>query len=401
MLKKHILALVFVSYCLLAFIQAEDRKVEISLNPACNISNCSQPNENGSYSSLLHVKLTGQNDAVHLMYSNLGSFSVMLFRTSPNAQLTIDWLNLLSGESALMLGSIKFNEQPLDTAGYEFPSVFEFDDRNGTADMTKTPANDFFEHKTSNWVWKEFKTQNDTSGVFEAFYPNLNGSFRFVLRYPGKEDRNTDLPHLLLNDQSSSIEFVIDSIEPRFNMSKFGLNVVYLTSLNQVQTSSKRTIDDEYTPGTFKIWNAEISDSSNSSVVRNFLQWKPVFYFSDPKSLENSTITRQYDLVEKSALSSGLGQVFFDSGVNFTAMNISYGLEGDEKDGYFYKQTNYSSWTFSVGLSRPPVEKMSIVVTVVIIVGFGLPAAVILIGLVVMIAKKLRGSRQSEFRPLD
>ncbi len=82
-------------------------------------------------------------------------------------------------------------------------------------------------------------------------------------------------------------------------------------------------------------------------------------------------------------------------------MNISFGIEGNEKDGYFYPNSNYSIWTFSVGVGQAPAEKMSPIVSLVIFVGFGLPALVIVIGLVVMIVKKLRRqSNYSEFQQL-
>jgi hypothetical protein len=43
---------------------------------------------------------------------------------------------------------------------------------------------------------------------------------------------------------------------------------------------------------------------------------------------------------------------------------------------------------------------MSTLVTLVILIGFGLPAVVIVVGVVVMIVKKIRGSGNSEFAPL-
>jgi len=79
---------------------------------------------------------------------------------------------------------------------------------------------------------------------------------------------------------------------------------------------------------------------------------------------------------------------------------VSFGLEGDEKNGYYYTQTNYSIWTFSVGLGAAPIEKMSFVVSLVIAVGFGLPALVIVVGLVVALVRKIRNSQYTEFREL-
>lgn len=382
--------LIVFTFALFTIIRS-DRQVSVTWNPDCSDTRCKEPNENGSYVNLVYVKLKSESDIVHLMFSNIQSFTIMLFKTSPNAKLTINWDHLLSQNSTLMRNSIQFSEKPADFGGYEIASIFEFIDYNGTADMRK--SNETYTYLTSDLYWKKFVSNESASfGVFEAFTPKTNGSFKFLINYPGKEERVKVLPHLLLKAESTSIEFQIDSIVPRSQFSKFGTNVLFLTDSIDLSISSKRTIDDEYTPGTFRLWNAETLDSDKKS--RNYLQWKPIFYFSDPKSLENSTITQQYDSRTNDQESTGLGQVFYDHERLFTSMNISFGLEGNIKDGYYYKQSNFSSWAFSVGLGSAPDEKMSPVVTLVIFVGFGLPALAIVIGLIVMIVKKIRGTSQ-------
>lgn len=380
---------IFVFFAIFNLIRT-DRQVSVTLNPDCSDPKC-KDSTNGSYVNLVYVKLTGQNDIVHLMYSNIESFTIMLFKTSLSAKLTIKWSDLLSKNSTLMKNSISFSENPIDLSGYEIPSIFEFIDYNGTADMRK--SNETYTYFTSDFHWKKFvSNDSENFGILEAFNPNENGTYKFLINYPGKEQRIKVLPHLLLKPESTSIEFQIDSVVPKSKYSKFGTNIVFLTDSIDLSIFSKRTIDDEYTPGTFRLWNAESLD--NEKKARNYLQWKPIFYFSDPKSLENSTITQQYDSRSNDQISSGLGLVFYDESKLFTSMNISFGLEGNIKDGYYYKQTNFSSWTFSIGLGSAPDEKMSPIVTLVILVGFGLPALAIVIGLVVMLVKKIRRTSQ-------
>lgn len=74
-----------------------------------------------------------------------------------------------------------------------------------------------------------------------------------MVKYPGQEKRDTDLPHLLLNPESTSIDFVVDSVDAIYNKSKFALNVVMMSNHENVAKESKRNLDDEYTPGTFKL----------------------------------------------------------------------------------------------------------------------------------------------------
>ena len=208
------------------------------------------------------------------------------------------------------------------------------------------------------------------------------------------------MPHLLLTPEASTIDFMLDSLITQFNSSKFGMNAVFLTDMAKttLTKSSEKTLDDEYTPGTFTLWSVLAKDSNAS--VSSFFQWKPIFYYFDPKSLENSTLTKQYDLKSDQSVPLGIASAFYPNSVsNLIGMNVSFGLEGDKKDGYYYSQTNYSSWTFSVGLGKAPVEKMSPIVTLVIFIGFGLPALVIVLGILFMVVKKIRGNR-SEFQPL-
>jgi hypothetical protein len=240
---------------------------------------------------------------------------------------------------------------------------------------------------------------DNSSGVFEGIESNTNGSYKFVVKFPGKDIRDKTLPHLLLTPESSTIDFVLDSLEPRFNSTKFGIGAVFLADMseNAVSKSSEKTLDDEYTPGTFTLWSVKAIDKNSS--VSSYFQWKPIFYYFDPKSLENSTLTMQYELKSGQEVPLGIGAAFYQNSASLMGMNISFGLQGDQKDGYYYSQTDFSSWTFLVGLGTPPVEKMSPIVTLVIFIGFGLPALVIVLGILFMVVKKLRGNR-SEFQRL-
>ena len=390
-----------IAQCLLltGIVLGADRTVDVEINPSCDA--CGKPDEKGSYNNLVYVKLTGESDLVHILYSNIDSFTIMLFKTDLNVTLTVNEANLLSKNASLMLNSISFSKEPIDSCGYSLPTVYEFNDVNGTADMTKIPddKDHWFLHNTADLAWKPF---NATENVFEAVEPKTNGSFKFLVKYPGKDIRDTSLPHLLLTPQASSVDVVLDSLTPRFNMTKFGLGIVFLSDMskNALARSSEKTLDDEYTPGTFTLWSVLAKDAK-ANTAQSFFQWKPIFYYYGMKSLENSTLTKQYDLVSSETVPLGIGAAFYPSStVGLAGMNVSFGLQGDEKDGYFYSSTSYSSWSFSVGLGDSPVEKMSPIVTLVIFIGFGLPALVIVGGILFMIVKKIRGNR-SEFQPLN
>ncbi len=86
--------------------------------------------------------------------------------------------------------------------------------------------------------------RHDHSGQPES----NNGSFIFNIRYYGKEKRDNELPNYLISQESSSIDFVIDSIEPKFAYSKFGVTFLFLSDLDGIRLTNKKSLDDEYTP---------------------------------------------------------------------------------------------------------------------------------------------------------
>lgn len=393
-----LLVLLFVIYELGA-----DRTVELIENPDCGKDDdCNKPNEHGSYNNLIYVKATSQNDTVHALYSTISSFSIMLFKTSTTNKLSVNWTNLLSKNESLIRDSISFSEKPYESCGYVFPTIYEFNDTNFDADMSKLPANEslWLIRNTKDLIWKQFYNNSDQSGTFEANQPGTNGSFKFVFRYTGKDQRDKYLPHLLSTQDSGSVDFIIDSVPSAFNYSKFGINVVFLSDNTQINQESLRTLDDEYTPGTFRIYNIKIADETTKQ-TDNFFQWKPIFYYYNDKTLENSTLTKQYDIKGGQSIPESIGLAFFDSNKFMSGVNVSFGIEGTAKDGYFYPSTKYSSWTFSVGLGEPPKDKISFIVSLVIFVGFGVPALVIVIGLLVMVVRKIRNSRHSDFEQLQ
>lgn len=68
-------------------------------------------------------------------------------------------------------------------------------------------------------------------------------------------------------------------------------------------------------------------------------------------------------------------------------MNISF---GKPKDGWYGQ---YLSWSAVVAYGTPIPEKLSFVVWVIIIVGFGIPMLLIIVSVVFVITRKLRAKK--------
>jgi hypothetical protein len=353
---------------------------------------------------LVYVKATGSSDTLHLLYSNIGAFSIMIFKTNLDSILSINWTNLLSNNETIMLNSIEFTVQPNQSCAYIIPKIYEFNDIHGTANLTKIPNNSTFWNvrETSKLEWKFMNsTVDNTIGYFTSKdnAGSNNGTFNFYIRYYGEEKRDIKLPHLMVSKDSTSIDFIVDSVPSTFNQSKFGINIISVSDLQNYDLKKVKSLDDEYTPGTFQIFTVETMDTQMQ--VQSFFQWKPIFYFVRTLSLEDSTETGQYILGLNRTLPLSLASAYFDSNLpKYTEFNVSFGIAGNYKDEYFYPQSNYSSWTFTTGIGTPAVEKMSSIVTLLIFIGFGLPALVIVIGTLALIIKKCKNSHRPGYESM-
>jgi len=244
-------------------------------------------------------------------------------------------------------------------------------------------------------------TKKSNIGVFEGKEPNSNGTFNFFVRYYGKVLRDTLLPHALFSDETSALDFALDSVNATFKLSKFALNVQFQSEVNGITLLNQKTLDDEYTPGTFQQWTIKVyDDKDDSQKYHNYFQWKPIFYFDKERTLENAAITKYYPIGKNENASPGINWAFYNNSIMTSSINISLGLAGDEKDGYFYPQTNYSVFTFTLGFGEPQPEKMSTVVTLTICIGFGLPAFVIVAGLFIMAVRKCKNSTRAGYETL-
>lgn len=150
---------------------AGERKVTVDWNPDCDgeKTTCNRTDERGSYTNLVHVQLTGDSDVIHLLYSDIEGFSIFFARTNLTTKLSVDWVQLLSGQRENMTQALKLSETPAEWFAYEIPDIIEFDDVNGTADMTTVGLNQTYHHLTKKFIWKMFKfNSSENFGWFEG-----------------------------------------------------------------------------------------------------------------------------------------------------------------------------------------------------------------------------------------
>lgn len=76
----------------------------------------------------------------------------------------------------------------------------------------------------------------------------------------GEGGRDEDLPHLIYNTNMTQLNFVLDKYTPAFANSRFALEVAVISNSSvhddlpdEMSIEETKSIDDEYSPGVFKV----------------------------------------------------------------------------------------------------------------------------------------------------
>ncbi|XP_064620459.1 glycosylated lysosomal membrane protein B-like [Lineus longissimus] len=380
-----------------------NRKVSMKFNPGCNMTVCTS-GVNGSFVNVAHVSAVGSQDSLHYVMSTIGKPTVLVARINNQLKdLSINWEKLLSKNISDLHNSVTFDPEPIYSFAVVFNRLIEYNDTHDDSTLAKAWSNSTKVHNFPEFKWSSaekesnttsqtivFKTSPESSNFFE------NGSLSFSIRFFNRTGREDSLPHLLFNDNMTMFDFTIDHMKPSYTNSRFALEMIMVTSDkpdDKMTVITKKSLDDEYTPGIFKI----VDWRSHPDQLGAYMQWKPVCYKKNVRTMADSTSTRMYDLQdvttipERSLASAYFGKELTERKIAMKANNISFGLTGDK----FYIDTNYTSWTAGIGYGAPSDETMSILVIAIIGAGLGIPAVIMIIGGIIVCMKKRQGQTDS------
>lgn len=90
------------------------------------------------------------------------------------------------------------------------------------------------------------------------------------MKFFGSEDHDTDIPHLLhsVNVTQMDIEFVNLTVNASIGSPRIAMELVLIaneTSTRPFTISERKTLDDEHTPGTFKLIDIVSPDGVNGT----------------------------------------------------------------------------------------------------------------------------------------
>ncbi|WAQ98923.1 GLMP-like protein [Mya arenaria] len=193
-----------------------------------------------------------------------------------------------------------------------------------------------------------------------------NGTFSIKFNAFGSEGREDQLPHLQYNENLTQFDMNIDHIMTNFTDSRFAVEILTVGGDSEPMYVDKtRSIDDEYAPGVFQIYNW--MTRSNHRDQTGFLQWKPVAYNALKRARNKATSMKHYALQDLTMDQKNQ--------VDDTIVYAFYGETVLDKSG-------------SIGYGSPPADAISTVVIIIILAGLGLPIVIIIFGGIFVCMKK-------------
>lgn len=134
----------------------------------------------------------------------------------------------------------------------------------------------------------------------------------------------------------------------------------------------------------------------HSALNQHWIQWRPVCYTSTQRDIGDSTGLYQTEIrnvSDDNILDNTLLEwLSLDLDTRFLLMkgfNVSFGVEGDG----FYRASNYTAWTLVTGHGRPVGDQFSLMVILVMAIGLGLPAIVLILGGAAIALRNHRNSK--------
>ncbi|XP_065222850.1 glycosylated lysosomal membrane protein-like [Planococcus citri] len=367
------------------------RKLSHLVNPYCN-STCG---------NLIMIKAEGPADVLYYVWDFDSKPTLTMFALPPHSNMSVDWDNYEKHKQK----SISFTSWPFYIFGVMINNIYEFNDQDDSGILHSDAAQNIkMPSQYFNWSIGGFLDDIPSNSILYYLsadgYQHENitktGVINITASVFGNDGHSEELPHLLHTENSSQVDLVIDNLTTSYDRSRFAIEYVTF-GLNdensKVRLSAKKTLDDENTPGVFILDTLRVgNDNDINQAHSGYLQWLPIVYTSSNKVVSNSTKTFEYDIVNATrslsdtVLNSSLLLDLRGFPIKVVSANISFGWSGDG----FYRRTNYSSWSFLIGIGSSPEPEFSMMVFLIIAIGLGFPTLIILGGTAFMIYRKVR-----------
>ena len=472
-------------------------RIKIKYNLECHLPQCETNDPNTSAVNLFQVMSSNPETPfkTNFIWSNIGGPPMVIATSSrQESNLLIDWESLIGNnhkqttnlQSETLTTSTPASNPPAPssntptpivtskpvsqpTEGFHFnvtqdaaiglliEKIVLFDDTDRSGLFQKDKA-----HVEIDWnqvIWdlasKTIYEKDDFLKSLLRMKSNhkvMGGNLLIKLAIPRnyKAERQQEVPHLKLNNQSMSIVVVVDGMQPpaSFKNPRLAITMVVIVQSpsNQVtlSTNSEPLISDEYTPGVFHIKKLQFKTKPNESQARKvddnsnnpyvypegqtpeakaalegaspavpaytadannvgFLYWKEVAYTDRRKIISRTVDVYDNEISMSMDTLPNISQPFYQ----YFKYEPSVGPKPEYKLYRFemifgkgestYSATNFTDFSFVFGLGGAPRERyFSFLVKAVIFVCFCLPLLVMLAGLGYLMLRRFRRNGDTE-----
>lgn len=225
--------------------------------------------------------------------------------------------------------------------------------------------------------------------------PNITniGTVHYTIQCYGDKGHGGNYPHLLHNSNNTLIDVVFDKfkLKKSFHSPRLAIEMIFATTDSKESNATfhitkRRTLDDEHTPGIFEL------DTLLSP--KSYVIYRPVSYTKKIRDVSDSTDTHLGPISDPNDPFMYKSLIYAYFGYNqqhmVKATNISFGAINDG----FYSKTNYTSFSFLLGIGEPPTEELSSLVIAISFIGLGIPALLFVLGGTCICVKRVRNYRR-------
>uniref|UniRef100_A0A1E1WLR1 Lysosomal protein NCU-G1 n=1 Tax=Pectinophora gossypiella TaxID=13191 RepID=A0A1E1WLR1_PECGO len=369
-------------FAIVSFAYGQDRKISSYINPGC--SYC-PPDK-----TLVYTKAIGSDNTIHQIWDFTGGLPTIIFVIGTvNSSLHITW-DGTNPEKFLM------SDEPQYSFAAAIDKLYEYDDVEDVGHIDPSVPQKAYSLRHMYWARNASKmTETEAMVAVRGHFQDRAGLLEMKLDLLPFNDYAVQLPHLIHTANSTLVDVSVVNVTSSraYNASRFALHLLLVSTDpagDTMRYSMRRSLDDEHTPGVFEIVEIKTPESSRNS-DGGFIQFRPVAYTQQERSVASSTNARISNfnktlIPARSTLDKFYSYKYDPHDLLVQDIFISFGETGD---GY-YKQHNYTAWSFTIGYGEPPIESFSLFVIVIISIGLGVPVLLALSGVTYVVVKKYR-----------
>ncbi|XP_057304067.1 glycosylated lysosomal membrane protein A-like isoform X2 [Hydractinia symbiolongicarpus] len=345
---------------------------------------------------------SNKNDVIHYVWCAINRPTILIKHVFNKTTLKVNNQSICDQKGL----AFEFTPDNSGISGLILTKVFSYEDPDGTVNFN---TDNIKYEVADNYRWEYINDKAEDSAIFNGttrHYP-AGGNIMFKVQAHTKTTNADEWPHNPVNANLTEFTLGLNKLPGISGVvhSRYAVEVVVFRTggSRSVSYDTKEYLDDEYTPGIFNIWSADLQSGGDKS----YATWKPVAYDKPERSRKNQIFARNHgssDKLDKSgSFQPYAGNITWSivkglPDVRFFGVNVTF---GSSKDDVYKGNKSVITWVGMVGSGKPPCDTYSDTTLAIIISGLGAPGIVILIAIFVLLIRRVRLSRRSKYSQIN